>query len=231
LRPRPSLRTALIAGALSLSAITGASPASAGASSPASPRHADTQGSIPTATIARVGVDSRRLSIRAGQRAHVVGTAQPGIAGLRAYLQAKRGQRWRTLDTDRTAAGGRYVLRARVRTPMSAPARVVLRSGAAKRHQRVGRLNAFRTAYASWYGPGLYGNRLGCGGTLTTSRLGVAHKSLPCGTKVTLRHGSRAIRVRVIDRGPYVAGREYDLTAATAQRLRFHGHGAILTTR
>ena len=35
----------------------------------------------------------------------------------------------------------------------------------------------------------------------------------------------------VIDRGPYVAGREYDLTAATAQRLGFSGHGAILVTR
>ena len=61
--------------------------------------------------------------------------------------------------------------------------------------------------------------------------LGVAHKSLPCGTKVTLRHDGRVVRVPVIDRGPYVAGREYDLTEATAPALHFHGHGAILTTR
>jgi rare lipoprotein A (peptidoglycan hydrolase) len=39
------------------------------------------------------------------------------------------------------------------------------------------------------------------------------------------------VRVRVIDRGPYVAGREFDLTQATARRLGFHGHGGILTTR
>jgi rare lipoprotein A (peptidoglycan hydrolase) len=193
--------------------------------------HAETQGAAPTATIARVGVDKRRLNIRAGQRVAVMGTAQPGVAGVAAYLQVKRRHRWRTLDQDRTAAGGRYVLRGRVRVAMSAPARVVLRWGAAKRKQRVGRLNSFRAAYASWYGPGLYGNRLGCGGTLTASRLGVAHKSLPCGSKVTLRHGKRAIRVRVIDRGPYVAGREYDLTQATARRLGFRGHGAILSTR
>jgi rare lipoprotein A len=107
----------------------------------------------------------------------------------------------------------------------------VVRSGGARRNRRVGRLNAFRTAYASWYGPGLFGNRLGCGGTLTYASLGVAHKSLPCGTKVTLRHGSRALRVAVIDRGPYVGGREYDLTQATARRLGFSGHGAILSTR
>ena len=95
----------------------------------------------------------------------------------------------------------------------------------------IGRLNVYRYAYASWYGPGLYGNPLGCGGTLGAGTLGVAHKTLPCGTKVTFRHGGRAVRVPVIDRGPYVGGREYDLTAATAQRLGFHGHGAILTTR
>ena len=224
MRPRPSLRPALIAGALSLMATTGemAVPAVS---------HADTQGTAPTATIARVGVHKRRLSVRTGQRVAVVGAAQPGSAGLRAALQVRRGSHWRTLDRDRTSAGGRYVLRNRMRRAMSAPARVVVRSRTARVHKRVGRLNAFRIAHASWYGPGLYGNRLGCGGRLTYSRLGVAHKSLPCGTKVTLRHGRRAVRVRVIDRGPYVAGREYDLTQATARRLGFHGHGAILTTR
>jgi rare lipoprotein A (peptidoglycan hydrolase) len=122
---------------------------------------------------------------------------------------------------------GQFKLRDRRSTAMSA--RVRLRVAGTKR--RLGRLNVYRYAHASWYGPGLYGNRLGCGGTLGTGTMGVAHKSLPCGTPVTLRHGRRSVRVRVIDRGPYVAGREYDLTAATAQRLGFSGHGAILVTR
>jgi rare lipoprotein A (peptidoglycan hydrolase) len=178
-----------------------------------------------------VGIDKRRLDVRTGQRVVVVGAASPGVAGLTAFLQIRHRGRWRTLDRDRTAAGGRYVLRDRMRAPLSAPARVVVRAGADKVKKRAGRLNAFRTAYASWYGPGLFGNRLGCGGTLTYSSLGVAHKTLPCGTKVTLRHGARSVRVRVIDRGPYVAGREYDLTQATARRLGFQGHGAILSTR
>ena len=110
---------------------------------------------------------------------------------------------------------------------MSAPARV--RVGA--EHRRLGRLNVYRMAYASWYGPGLYGGHLACGGTLYAGKLGVAHKTLPCGTKVTLRHRGRKVRVPVIDRGPYVGGREYDLTEATAQRLGFHGHGGIQTTK
>jgi rare lipoprotein A (peptidoglycan hydrolase) len=218
------VRSATIAGALSLMAITGATAVPAVS-------HADTTGTTPTATIARVGVDERKLNVRTGRRVRVAGTAQPGVAGLLASLQVRRGRHWRTLDRDRTGAGGRYRLRNRMRTPMSAPARVVVRSGTARLHKRVGRLNAFRVAYASWYGPGLFGNRLGCGGRLGYSTLGVAHKSLPCGTKVTLRHGRRSVRVRVIDRGPYVAGREFDLTQATARRLGFHGHGGILTTR
>ena len=89
----------------------------------------------------------------------------------------------------------------------------------------------YRSAYASWYGPGLFGNKLGCGGRLAPGSLGVAHKSLPCGTKVTFRHRGRVVRVRVIDRGPYVGGREYDLTAATARRLGFNGHGPVQATR
>src|SRR4051794_8472099 len=41
-------------------------------------------------------------------------------------------------------------------------------------------------AVASWYGPGLYGNHLACGGTLTPGTFGVAHKALACGTKIRL---------------------------------------------
>jgi rare lipoprotein A (peptidoglycan hydrolase) len=143
-------------------------------------------------------------------------------------LQIQRGHRWVTLDRDRTDAAGRYVLRKRLRRPVSARARV--RTAAGER-RTIGRVNVYRHANASWYGPGLFGNKLGCGGTLTTGSLGVAHKSLPCGTKVTFRHRGRVVRVRVIDRGPYVGGREYDLTAATARRLGFSGHGPVQATR
>jgi rare lipoprotein A (peptidoglycan hydrolase) len=47
---------------------------------------------------------------------------------------------------------------------------------------------------------------------------------------VTLRKGSRVVRVRVVDRGPYVGGREFDLTSATRRRLRFGGVGSVLVT-
>jgi hypothetical protein len=93
------------------------------------------------------------------------------------------------------------------------------------------RVTAFRTAYASYYGPGLYGGALACGGTLQPGTLGVAHKSLPCGSRVTLRYHGRSVRVRVIDRGPYVGGRDYDLTETTKERLGFPSTGALLSSR
>jgi rare lipoprotein A (peptidoglycan hydrolase) len=48
---------------------------------------------------------------------------------------------------------------------------------------------------------------------------------------VKLRYRGRSVTVPVIDRGPYVAGRSYDLTAATKARLGFPGVGIILASR
>jgi rare lipoprotein A len=77
----------------------------------------------------------------------------------------------------------------------------------------------YTSAKATWYGPGLYGNHLACGGRLGRNTLGVAHKSLPCGTKVALRYRGRTVVVPVIDRGPYARGVSFDLTEATARKL------------
>jgi hypothetical protein len=221
LRPKLDWRAVLSAGALCF-----AYTCAAAMPSPALAQ--DTQGTTPTATASKVAVSDRRLNVRMGRRAFVRGRIQP--AGSTVALQVRRHGRWVTLDRDRTDAYGRYVLRNRMRSPMSARARVRVSHGPAGKHG-LGRLNVYRHALASWYGPGLYGNRLGCGGRLGTSQLGVAHKSLPCGTRVTLRHAGRVVRVPVIDRGPYVGAREFDLTAATARRLKFSGHGTILSTR
>lgn len=79
-----------------------------------------------------------------------------------------------------------------------------------------------QTGYASYFGPGLYGNHMACGGRLYSSTIGVAHKYLRCGTrvKICLR---RCIYAKVVDRGPYVYGREFDLTAATARYVGLSG--------
>jgi rare lipoprotein A len=73
----------------------------------------------------------------------------------------------------------------------------------------------------SWYGPGFYGHRTACGYALTTTLLGVAHRTLPCGTRITFRNpaNGRTITVPVVDRGPYVAGRQWDLTGGLCVAL------------
>ncbi len=83
----------------------------------------------------------------------------------------------------------------------------------------------FYTSIASVYTD--YGLGIACGGVLHVPQLGVANKTLPCGTMVTFVYGGRAIRVPVIDRGPYIAGRVWDLTGATAVALHFPGLGPI----
>jgi peptidoglycan lytic transglycosylase len=93
------------------------------------------------------------------------------------------------------------------------------------------RLTAYRQAQASYYGPGLYGGALACGGTLQPGTLGVAHKMLPCGAKVKLRYHGHSVTVPVVDRGPYVSGRDFDLTAATKARLGFPDVGTLLSSR
>lgn len=82
-------------------------------------------------------------------------------------------------------------------------------------------------ATASWYGPGLYGNALACGGVLTTGLQGVANLSMPCGAPLLVCYGGRCIATRVVDRGPYVAGRLFDLTGGLAAALGFSGVGTI----
>lgn len=75
-------------------------------------------------------------------------------------------------------------------------------------------------AVATFYGPGFYGNEMACGETLRRTTVGVAHRSLPCGTEVAIRYGGRSLRTEVVDRGPYTKGVEWDLTSAAARQVR-----------
>lgn len=88
-------------------------------------------------------------------------------------------------------------------------------------------VSTMRKDGASWYGgPSLWGNGTACGETLRRGTIGVAHKTLPCGTRVTIKYRGRFLRTRVIDRGPYIKGRKWDLTLAAARQLGFTATGA-----
>jgi hypothetical protein len=83
----------------------------------------------------------------------------------------------------------------------------------------VGSFAVYRRQKATWYGPESYGSRTACGIKLTRSTLGVAHKTLPCGTQVEFFLRGRRITVPVIDRGPYANGAIWDLTLTAMRQL------------
>jgi rare lipoprotein A len=73
---------------------------------------------------------------------------------------------------------------------------------------------------ATWFGPGFYGKKTACGQTLTPGVVGVANRTLPCGTLVKVAYGSHTLTVPVLDRGPYShIGADWDLTAGAARAL------------
>jgi|SRR5689334_11083307 len=84
-----------------------------------------------------------------------------------------------------------------------------------------------RMAGATWYGPGLYGNGTACGETLRPGTIGVAHRTLPCGTAVKIVYHGHMLVTRVIDRGPYTQGNDFDLTNGARLALGFEGVGKV----
>ena len=93
-------------------------------------------------------------------------------------------------------------------------------TGVADRATAASLARAMPKQRATWYGPGFFGNETACGKTLSRRTMGVAHRSLPCGTRVVIRYAGRYVRTTVIDRGPYANGAKWDLTEATAEALR-----------
>jgi hypothetical protein len=146
-----------------------------------------------------------------------VGGARPQTAGRVVAVQAFEGRRWVQVARALTGRRGLFVARFWPRRIGRVALRVRAHGVAARHTTMIGRLaTVYHEVIASWYGPG---GTTACGEALGAATMGVANKTLPCGTMVTLRFGRRSVRVPVIDRGPYVAGRDYDLTYATRLAL------------
>jgi rare lipoprotein A len=195
---------------------------------------------------ASAGSDEARVSIAGRQRiellpgrqhilrhnrALVRGYVPSGRSGRTVVLESLLGPDWVERDRALTGADGKFYLawypsrigrfRVRVRE---------VRASSDTLPSRSRLLYIYRRAIASWYGPGFYGNRTACGQTFASRLLGVAHRSLACGYRVTVRYRGRSITVPVVDRGPYVHGRDYDLTNATREYLDFEGVDEIWAT-
>lgn len=91
----------------------------------------------------------------------------------------------------------------------------------------LGKLTVYRLQRTTWYGPGNYRTRTACGQRLTRRTLGVAHRTLPCGTLVEFFKKGKSVTVPVIDRGPFVRGVTWDLTYAAAKKVNMLGSERI----
>jgi rare lipoprotein A (peptidoglycan hydrolase) len=85
----------------------------------------------------------------------------------------------------------------------------------------------YRQSIATQYGPGFYGQRTACGHRLTKTTIGVANRTLKCGTRVAILYRGKTLIVPVIDRGPYANNADWDLTEATGQALGISGTATI----
>jgi hypothetical protein len=216
-------RTALCAiavAALAAPALAAGDPGTGGSQAPPPPQ---TEGVI-TASGPQIAV-STRAGTMVRKLARFRGTVA-GAAGRTVAIQsldAATGQ-WTAIATATVNDDGSYLARWRPAKAGELRVRAVLQSAtqavAANASPELA-ITIHRPAMATWYGPGFYGHKTACGVRMTRTLLGVAHKTLKCGTKVAVLYKGRRIDVPVVDRGPFRRGTAYDLTAATAQALGF----------
>jgi rare lipoprotein A len=144
-------------------------------------------------------------------------------AGATVQIQRQdRATTWVDEARTTTGAGGAFVASWRPKVLGRFVVRALAGGGqvrAATAAAPTAQLTVYRPARTTWYGPGLYGRKTACGQVLSHRLVGVAHRTLPCGTPVEVYLGGRAITVPVVDRGPFGNGAHYDLTSAAAEQL------------
>jgi len=172
-----------------------------------------------------------RVVARAALIASLALIVVPGSAGSRApsapgaidpskFANVELGYEMTTMTTSSldpdTASAGRLEFDAVLREPAPAFGEPAPRpDGSTPAAQLIVRNAWHLDSNISWYGPGFYGHNGACGlvpGGIQKDTVGVAHRTLPCGTKVTFRYNGRTVTTMVIDRGPYVKGRIWDMT-------------------
>jgi rare lipoprotein A len=160
------------------------------------------------------------------------GSAPAGAAGETVEIQRQTGASgWSEVASASVPASETYTVHWRANRAGASQFRALLssagsaagqptagtaRSGAAT--PAVG-VTVFTDAIATVYGPGFDGHRTACGQKLTPHTVGVASRTLRCGSTVTVYYHGQAVTVPVIDRGPFANHASWDLTEATATAL------------
>jgi hypothetical protein len=190
-----------------------------------------------------VNVTARAATIL-GSVARFRGSARMRDARRRVVVQRfdEQAARWVAVARTVVDEDGTFVARWRTDRAGMIRLRALLRQRAARESRASGGTSAgshaqiasaelgvtvYDSAFATWYGPGFFGNRTACGQTLTEDLQGVAHRTLPCGTQVSILYGGRTLVVPVVDRGPFAHGADWDLTQATARALGMEASDTI----
>jgi len=215
------LRLSLTRIVLSVAALIAVAPATADAQDPAAPSGGATAPvAAPPSPFALSGGGNALL----GRKVRFRGAVEERLAGRGVVVQYldPATSAWTKQVRTTVRPDGSFVARWRARQTGQFQLRAIVRgeaSSAAVSPELS--LTVYRGAVATWYGPGFYGNTTACGIELTPELVGVAHRSLPCGTNVAVRYGSKTLVLPVVDRGPFGSEARWDLTEAAAQQLGF----------
>jgi hypothetical protein len=185
-------------------------------------------GSRPVSVAADLRVRPRKIDLLGGGAVTVRGRLLSQRAGRRVRLQDHYPDGWHTLASSRTGPAGGFRLRGRPASGLDRRLRVMFAGDRinSRATESAGRVTVYgNQSVASWYDDS---GSTACG---FHAGLGVANRSLPCGTKVRFHYGGRSVTAVVDDRGPFVGGRDWDLNQNTAAALGFGGVGTVWTTR
>jgi rare lipoprotein A len=229
---------ATLAAALCLSAsaaLPASAPAHGGTAAP-EPGAASRSGDVAPQGAAAGSLRAARGALL-GRRQRISGHLDTARAGTTVLVQRRDpAAGWITVATARARSGGAFAAAWKA----DRMGRVTLRaiaSGvatAASATAPTARMTVYGAAIATHFGPGFYGTRTACGTILTRATVGVAHKTLPCGTLIEFYYRGRTVRAPVVDRGPYANNAAWDLTMPASQALQFNGKdyvGAIAVGR
>jgi rare lipoprotein A (peptidoglycan hydrolase) len=203
-------------------------PATAAAQSTGGSTAPEPQPAQATSEVALVAAPQALLGRESVLRGTVARSARGRVLRVQRYDETAK--RWRS--EARTTVGRKGRFRARWSPTVLGPQRIRAtlqrrRSATVTNASPEVAVRVYKPGMATWYGPGLYGNTTACGQKLTKDLVGVAHKSLPCGTLVEVAYGGTSIVVPVVDRGPYSKGMTWDLTSAAAEQLGFTETGRV----
>ena len=166
----------------------------------------------------------------AGRTLRLQGRVGPEHAGRSVEIQRLDAERrWIAAATTQVGADGGYQARWRAAVAGRHSLRAVVNGATAQVAAAAAttQVTVYRPVRATWFGPGFFGRRTACGQRLSRGLVGVAHRTLPCGTPVEIYHRGRTVTAPVVDRGPYSNGAHYDLTSAAARQVGMRTTGTI----